>query len=148
VLGAPQIHAFRPSRNLRLSRCFRASCCLWPSRGFQLGRSLRPAHDGRHHHLDGCELLAHGRFTLQLEECLHLAHRGAATHEVSSTLAAQHELERSDQDALAGARFTGQHIQTRTELQLDRVDDCEVLDSQAAKHDSQPNIAPARALFK
>jgi hypothetical protein len=102
----------------------------------------------RLHRLDGRELLAHGSFSLQLEQRFHLAHGGATTHQIRPAFAAEHELERRDQDALACTRFPCQHVQPGPELQLHRVDDCEIFDSQAAKHDGLLTITRPVSLFK
>ena len=55
-------------------------------------------------------------------------------HDAGVAAAAERELERVDQDRLAGAGLAAQHRQPRRELDLERVDDDEVADRETVQH--------------
>jgi hypothetical protein len=62
-----------------------------------------------------------------LDERLHDGDVFARTNEVGGRARAEKEAERVDENRLPGARFAGQERETRTQLQLDAVNECDVL---------------------
>ena len=64
----------------------------------------------------------------------HLGTRGPFSHDAGVAAAAERELERVDEDRLAGAGLPAQHRQPRREVDLERVDDDEVADGEAMQH--------------
>ena len=63
-----------------------------------------------------------------------LGTRRAFAHDAGVAAAAERELERVDEDRLAGAGLAAQHRQARRELDLERVDDDEVADRETMQH--------------
>ena len=58
----------------------------------------------------------------------------ALTHHAGIAAAAQRELQRVDEDGLAGAGLAGEHGEARPELEFERVDDDEVPQAQGKQH--------------
>jgi hypothetical protein len=63
-----------------------------------------------------------------------LGPRRAFAHHAGVAAAAQRELQRIDQDGLAGTGLTREHRETGVELDLQRRDDDEVAQGQTAQH--------------
>ena len=63
-----------------------------------------------------------------------LGARRAFAHHAGVAAAAERELQRVDQDRLAGAGLAGQHREAGAELDLERVDDDEVAEREAVQH--------------
>ncbi len=66
----------------------------------------------------------------------------AVAHHFRAGAAAGQQLQRIDQDGLAGAGFAGEHREPGTQLQLHVVDDGEVADLQMGQHRSQRSELP------
>ena len=66
------------------------------------------------------------------------ARAGPFAHDAGVAAAAERELERVDEDRLAGAGLAAQHRQARRELDLERVDDDEVADRETVQHAPDP----------
>ena len=64
----------------------------------------------------------------------HLGARRPFADDAGVAAAAERELERVDEDRLAGAGLAAQHRQPRRELDLERVDDDEVADRETVQH--------------
>ena len=71
---------------------------------------------------------------LQLELGAHLGTHGSFAHDAGVAAAAERELERVDEDRLAGAGLAAQHRQPRREIDLEGVDDDEVADRETVQH--------------
>ena len=70
----------------------------------------------------------------QIEPRGHLALIGPLADQIGTPAPAQHKTQRIQQDRLARAGFTGQHVQTRLERKLQPVDDQHVRDIKPAQH--------------
>ena len=68
----------------------------------------------------------------------------AFAHHAGVAAAAERELQRVDQDGLAGTGFTGEHREAARQLDIERADDDEVAQRQAQPH-AQPPAAAAPA---
>ncbi len=66
----------------------------------------------------------------------------ASPDEVARCPPAEEQADRFDEDRLAGPGFAAQHVQTRVELDLDRVDDRQTSDREEAKHRREENSNP------
>jgi len=61
---------------------------------------------------------------------------GARPHDVGVGAAAERDVERRQQDRLAGTRLAGEHVQPGLEVEVQPVDDGQIGDVQAAQHPS------------
>jgi hypothetical protein len=88
------------------------------------------------------QLLLHSHVFANIEQSFDLRRLRAGAHQLPPALAAEHQLERADQNALARPRFAGEHVQAGTELELELVDDGEVANSQAREHGRSSLASP------
>ncbi len=63
-----------------------------------------------------------------------LAARAAFAHHAAFGARAEGQLQRVDEDGLAGARLAGEHYEPGAELEFERIDDDEVFQRQATQH--------------
>ena len=84
------------------------------------------------------ELLAVGGF----EDGFDIRRIFASSNEVSRRASAEEQADGFDEHRLAGARFAGQDVQARAELDFDRVDHGQSSDAQEAKHEKKENSNP------
>src|SRR5712692_6010188 len=96
-----------------------------------------------------CTFAAFGRLHFRLPPTVcrlavsHLEHRldrgpvGAGTEPLRTRASAEHGIDRVNQDGLAGAGLTGEDIETRSELQLDLLEEGKVADAKLRQHGGQ-----------
>ena len=55
-------------------------------------------------------------------------------NQISRCARAEEQADRLDEDRLAGTSLAGQHVEAAVELDLDRLDDCEIADTEKEEH--------------
>jgi len=80
------------------------------------------------------EEFAQGRLRGKVKQRLHGRLFGTGTNEVASPPGAEEEIDRVDDNRLAGAGLAGKDIQAGTESDMERVDDCQIFDGNVGQH--------------
>jgi len=94
------------------------------------------------------ELLTERVVLTHLEQRFDLRLFGSGADVFGFALAAEHELERSDENAFPRTGLAGDHVQARAELHLKLVDDGEISDLNAGEHGQIRKVLLMRALVK